>query len=114
MHRYRNDLKGVIVCYSKLQLMQKTGKIIDESPDIHFNVRLQALVFRPISGMELVGTVNKVLTLLRKIKVIADVIARSTMGMLDCWLAASSMPQSQPLTCMAIHLTKARTSGRCG
>lgn len=58
--RYREDLKGVIVCYSKLQLMQRTGKIIDETPDVHFNVRAQALVFRPTPGMKLVGTVNKI------------------------------------------------------
>ena len=60
MCRYREDLKGVMVCYSKLQLVQKTGKIIDETPNIHFNVRTQALVFRPVPGMKLVGTVNKV------------------------------------------------------
>ena len=58
--RFREDIQAVMISYSKIRLPQTSGKIVEESPYISFDVALQAIVFRPVKGMRLVGVVNKV------------------------------------------------------
>lgn len=58
--RYVPTLGGVLVSYSKPVVLQSFGKIFDEQPHIHFDVRYSAYVFKPTVGTILSGTVNKI------------------------------------------------------
>lgn len=58
--RYRQGYGGVLLAYSKPTVLQCMGRIHDEQPHIHFDVKYDAYVFKPIVGSILVGTVNKI------------------------------------------------------
>lgn len=57
---YSSQLNGVLLSYSKPVLLQMEGKILDEHPHIHLDLRYSAYVFRPLLGSVLHGTVNKI------------------------------------------------------
>lgn len=58
--KYSTDLNGVLLGYSNITLIQEMGKIMDEQPHIHFDVKYTACIFRPVMGSVLCGKVNKV------------------------------------------------------
>ncbi|CAI5731186.1 unnamed protein product [Peronospora destructor] len=58
--RYSEPLQGVVLSFSNVQLDRPYGVIVNEMPFIHCKVLADALVFRPIVGMQLRGIVNKI------------------------------------------------------
>ena len=58
--RYCNHYGGVLLSYSKPTVLQRIGRIFDEQPHIHFDVRFNAYIFKPLVGSVLCGTVNKI------------------------------------------------------
>ncbi|KAE8896297.1 hypothetical protein PF005_g20504 [Phytophthora fragariae] len=58
--RYSEPLQGVVLSFSDVQLAQPHGVIVNEMPYIHCKVLADALVFRPLEGMQLRGVVNKI------------------------------------------------------
>lgn len=57
--KYSDVLEGVPVNYEGFQIQQRTGFILDELPYIHFDVKVNFIVFKPNVGSSLVGVVNK-------------------------------------------------------
>lgn len=57
--KYSDVLEGVPVNYESIQIQQRTGCILDELPYIHFDVKVNFIVFKPTVGSTLVGVVNK-------------------------------------------------------
>lgn len=60
--RYNETLGGVLLAVSELSFAEgeQEGRIMDEMPHIHFDVKAKAQVFRPQPGHILEGRVNKV------------------------------------------------------
>lgn len=60
--RYNECLGGVLLAVSELSFAEgeREGRIMDEMPHIHFDVKAKAQVFRPRPGHVLEGRVNKV------------------------------------------------------
>ena len=58
--RYSDRYGGVLLSYSKPLVLQSLGRILDEQPHIHFDVKFWAYIFRPTVGSVLCGTVNKI------------------------------------------------------
>ena len=57
--RHSDILNGVPVNYEAFKIEQRTGSILEESPYIHFDVKVNIILFKPTIGSTLVGTVNK-------------------------------------------------------
>jgi DNA-directed RNA polymerase I subunit RPA43 len=45
--------------YDKLKILDTHAQIFYERPQLHFNIQVQLLVFRPVVGSYVVGVVNK-------------------------------------------------------
>ena len=58
--KYSINLNGVLLSYSRPNVLHNEGKILDEQPHIHLDVTYSATIFRPVLGCALSGTVNKV------------------------------------------------------
>ena len=58
--KYSDVLQGVPVCYENFKILQRCGSILEELPDIHFDVKVNLIVFKPIIGSSLVGVVNNI------------------------------------------------------
>ena len=58
--KYSDVLEGVPVSYEGFQILQKSGSILEELPFIHFDVKVNFIVFKPMIGSSLVGVVNKI------------------------------------------------------
>lgn len=60
--RYNDAMGGVVLSVSGLSFEDgaKEGRIMDEMPHVHFDVKGKALVFRPKPGQILESRVNKV------------------------------------------------------
>jgi DNA-directed RNA polymerase subunit E'/Rpb7 len=54
------DLDGVVLSYSDVELVEAGGLIHFERPQIHFRVLARFLIFKPTSGAHFIGVVNKV------------------------------------------------------
>jgi len=60
--KYSNSLGGVLVSFRDVELDSKEnggGRIINEMPHIHYNVRCSVMVFNPTIGTVLSGKVNE-------------------------------------------------------
>ena len=57
---YSSELHGILVTFSNLAILQKTGEIHDDNPHVHFNVKYTATIFQPHLGAVLKGVINKV------------------------------------------------------
>lgn len=57
--RHSDILNGVPVNYEGFEIEQRAGSILEESPYIHFDVKVNVILFKPTIGSTLVGTVNK-------------------------------------------------------
>lgn len=60
--KYNEAVGGVLLAVSSLSFADgaREGRITDEMPHIHFDVKAKAQVFRPRAGHILEGRVNKV------------------------------------------------------
>lgn len=58
--KYSDQLQCVPVAYEGLQLMRRHGTVVEEQPFIHFDIRVNFIVFKPVIGSTLVGVVNKI------------------------------------------------------
>ena len=58
--RYSEQYSGVLLAYSKPSVQQTHGRILDEQPHIHFDLKYMAYVFRPVIDSIVCGTVNNV------------------------------------------------------
>jgi DNA-directed RNA polymerase subunit E'/Rpb7 len=58
--KYIPELKGVVLSYSKIQILGKNSIQKTESPFLHFYINVVFTVFRPEKKSILVGVVNKV------------------------------------------------------
>lgn len=60
--KYNETVGGVLLAVSSLSFADgaREGRITDEMPHIHFDVKAKAQVFRPRQGHVLTGRVNKV------------------------------------------------------
>ena len=58
--RYSDNYRGVLLAYSKPCVQQRHGRILDEQPHIHFDLKYTAYVFRPVIGSVVCGIVNNV------------------------------------------------------
>eukprot|EP01134_Creolimax_fragrantissima_P001508 CFRG1508T1 len=58
--RYNEELGGVVLCYEGLRAKQSSARTIADSPFCHFDVNTSLLLFAPVVGTEMVGTVHKV------------------------------------------------------
>ena len=58
--RYSEQYSGVLLAYSKPSVQQTHGRILDEQPHIHFDLKYTAYVFRPVIDSIVCGTVNNV------------------------------------------------------
>ncbi|KAF9924718.1 hypothetical protein FBU30_005357 [Linnemannia zychae] len=56
--RYMPQVDGVVLAHSDLRLLQTSGKIMYDSPYCHFWISVKLLVWRPIKGSILSGTIN--------------------------------------------------------
>ncbi len=58
--RFSNQLGGVVLSYSRPQVLQRCGAILDEQPYIHIDVKYTVCLFKPELGSLLSGIVNNV------------------------------------------------------
>jgi DNA-directed RNA polymerase subunit E'/Rpb7 len=61
--RYNESVGGVILSLSDVKFpdsAETCGRIVDEKPHVHFSLTAKSVVFRPLPGSMLVGTVTKV------------------------------------------------------
>ena len=56
---FSHELQAIPVAYEKLQLVQRHGIIVETSPFIHVDVKVFFIVFKPMVGDVLIGTVNR-------------------------------------------------------
>ncbi|XP_077995157.1 uncharacterized protein LOC144448724 [Glandiceps talaboti] len=57
---YSDSLKGALVAYDNVKLVQPCGELIDDQPYIHFDIQLDMIVFRPTVGSILRAVVHKI------------------------------------------------------
>lgn len=57
--KFLDEYQGIIVAYDSIKLLQRSAEIHDDSPLIHFDIRVNYIVFKPEIGKKLVGVVNK-------------------------------------------------------
>ncbi|XP_046860096.1 DNA-directed RNA polymerase I subunit RPA43-like isoform X2 [Xenia sp. Carnegie-2017] len=58
--KYLEEYGGVIVAYENIKLLERLATIDDESPLIHFDIKISYIIFKPELGKKLVGIVNKI------------------------------------------------------
>ena len=57
--KFLEEYGGIIVAYHNIKLLQRSAEIYDESPLLHFDIRVKYIVFKPELGKKLVGVVNE-------------------------------------------------------
>ena len=58
--KFLDEYGGIIVAYDNIKLLQRSAEIYDESPSLHFDIKVNYIVFKPEIGQKLVGVVNKI------------------------------------------------------
>ncbi|KAF9091356.1 hypothetical protein BGX23_005240 [Mortierella sp. AD031] len=56
--RYMPQVDGVVLAHSDLKLLQTSARIMYDSPYSHFWISVKLLVWRPVKGAKLFGTIN--------------------------------------------------------
>ncbi|KAG0319534.1 hypothetical protein BG000_003839 [Podila horticola] len=56
--RYMPQVEGVVLAHSDLKLLESSGRIMYDSPYSHFWVSVKLLVWKPVKGSTLHGTIN--------------------------------------------------------
>ena len=61
IHRWKflEEHGGIIVAYDNIKLLQRSAEIYDESPLLHFDIRVKYIVFKPEVGKKLRAVVNE-------------------------------------------------------
>ncbi|XP_028395753.1 DNA-directed RNA polymerase I subunit RPA43-like isoform X2 [Dendronephthya gigantea] len=57
--KFRDDYGGIIVAYDHIKLLQRSAEVFDESPLLHFDIKVNYIIFKPEVGKKLIGVVNK-------------------------------------------------------
>ncbi|KAK8793399.1 hypothetical protein WA158_004758 [Blastocystis sp. Blastoise] len=57
--KYCEEVHGVLISMSKINIINQSSAIVDESPYLRFNVQAKVVAFQPKRGMILSGIVNK-------------------------------------------------------
>ena len=57
--KFLDDHGGIIVAYDNIKSLQRSAEIYDESPLLHFDIKVSYIIFKPEIGKKLVGVVNK-------------------------------------------------------
>ena len=57
---FSDQLGGIILSYSKPQVLQQYGIILDEHPHIHFDLKYSVHLFKPELGSVMCGIINNV------------------------------------------------------
>ena len=59
---HSEEFSGVPVLFSDIQLVpgRSNGRIMNESPHVHYHVTASLLVFSPTQGDKIIGKINKV------------------------------------------------------
>ncbi|CAM9594958.1 unnamed protein product, partial [Phaeothamnion confervicola] len=80
---YNESVDGVVLAFTAVDFAEGKayGRIFEEMPHVHFDVRATALVFRPAPGARLIGVINK-----------AKQVAATYVGMLVCGIFSASVP----------------------
>lgn len=55
---FLDQLGGILLAYSRPQVLQQYGAILDEQPHVHFDLKYSAYIFKPLAGSVLCGVVN--------------------------------------------------------
>ena len=58
--QYNNDIDGTILSYSDIQYNSNTGTILYDRPHINFSLNCTILLYKPVVGCIIHGTVNKI------------------------------------------------------
>ncbi len=58
--RFSDQLGGIVLSYSRPQVLQRHGAILDEQPHIHVDLKYTVYLFKPELGSLLSGIVNNV------------------------------------------------------
>ncbi|ORX88846.1 hypothetical protein K493DRAFT_319163 [Basidiobolus meristosporus CBS 931.73] len=56
--RYVPQVDGIVLAHSDLQILEKTGRIMYDSPYSHFWITVNLLIWKPKKGIKLVGIIN--------------------------------------------------------
>jgi len=56
--KYNSELKGVVLAYYDMKINDNYGKILSDTPYIHFHVQTKMLLFSTQEGDKIVGKVN--------------------------------------------------------
>ncbi|KAJ1567854.1 Etoposide induced 2.4 mRNA, partial [Cladochytrium tenue] len=75
------ELGGVLVAYSDVAILEEAGKVMYDSPYVHFHIRATFTLFSPLVGAPIVGIVNKV--------------SADHIGLLVCGVFNASVPKEQ-------------------
>ena len=59
--KYFSEYGGFVLAYSKPLVLQRAANIVNESPNLHFEVQVDLHLFTPLVGALLCGTVNHVI-----------------------------------------------------
>ena len=58
--QYSPRIGGVMVAYSKPVILQNAGLIVDDNPQIHFDLKYSACVFQPVMGSILQAVIHRI------------------------------------------------------
>lgn len=58
--QYSPEIGGVMVAYSKPVILQNAGLIVDDNPQIHFDLKYSACVFQPVMGSILQAIIHRI------------------------------------------------------
>ena len=58
--QYSPEIGGVMVAYSKPVILHNAGLIVDDNPQIHFDLKYLACVFQPVIGSILQATIHRI------------------------------------------------------
>lgn len=58
--QYSPEIGGVMVAYSKPVILQNAGLIVDDNPQIHFDLKYLACVFQPVIGSILQAVIHRI------------------------------------------------------
>ena len=59
--KYFTEYGGFVLAYSKPLVLSRVAHIIDETPNLHFDIQVDLYLFTPLVGALLSGTVNHVI-----------------------------------------------------
>ena len=49
------SFQGIVIAYNNVKLQQRLGLIVDDQPNIHFDIQAEMIIFQPTIGSILKG-----------------------------------------------------------